>query len=61
MTQAFGGGHALEILKISKQVSADSYATILSRMTASKGVAGLLDGFLPWGMLQSCVKVRVQR
>lgn len=51
-----GGGHALEFLKISKQVSNDSYMTIIRKMTATKGIAGALDGFFPWGFLQSAVK-----
>jgi len=51
------GGHALEFLKIDKQVSNDSYAKIIRKMTANKGLAGTLDGFFPWGCLQSAVKV----
>jgi len=51
------GGHALEFLKIDKQVSNDSYRAIIRKMTANKGLAGALDGFFPWGCLQSAVKV----
>ena len=50
------GGHFLEFLKISKQTSGDSYAAIARRVTASKGLAGTLDGFLPWGVLQAVAK-----
>ena len=33
-----------------------SYMTIVKRVTASKGVAGMLDGFFPWGALQAVAK-----
>lgn len=55
--EAFGGGHMLELLKIAKQTHAgDSYLTLFRRVTANKGLAGVLDGFLPWGLLQSLTK-----
>eukprot|EP01084_Bolivina_argentea_P001628 3002_1 len=54
--EAAGGGHYLEMLKILKQTSADTYWTITKRMTASKGIIGVLDGFMPWGMIQASVK-----
>lgn len=54
--EALGGGHYLEMLKILKQTSNDTYWTITKRMTASKGIIGVLDGFMPWGMIQAMVK-----
>jgi len=54
--EAFAGGHFLEFLKIAKQTSDESYTTIARRITAEKGLVGTLDGFMPWGFLQCCVK-----
>ena len=51
------GGHTMEFMKIDKQVTNLPYREILRKMTAQKGIAGCLDGFLPWGALQSAVKV----
>lgn len=43
------GGHYLEMIKIRKQTSPQfSYAQLTKQMTAHKGLAGLLDGFVPW-------------
>ena len=50
------GGHFLEFLKIAKQTSGDSYFTLIRNITAKKGLAGTLDGFVPWGMLQAVAK-----
>ena len=50
------GGHFLEFLKIAKQTSGDSYLTLIRNITAKKGLAGTLDGFVPWGMLQAVAK-----
>ena len=50
------GGHTLEFLKIAKQTSAEPYGVIARRVTATKGAAGLLDGFLPWGLIQALAK-----
>ena len=50
------GGHFLEFLKIAKQTSAESYLAIFRRVTASKGLAGTLDGFVPWGLAQAVAK-----
>lgn len=33
-----------------------SYLTIVKRLTATKGIAGVLDGFFPWGALQAVAK-----
>jgi hypothetical protein len=46
----------MEFLKIAKQTSNDSYMTITRRVVGVKGLAGTLDGFLPWGLLQACAK-----
>lgn len=54
--EAVGGGHYLEMLKILKQTSNDNYFTITKRMTAQKGIIGVLDGFMPWGFIQALVK-----
>ena len=54
--EAVGGGHYLEMLKILKQTSNDNYWVITKRMTATKGIVGVLDGFMPWGMMQAMVK-----
>jgi hypothetical protein len=50
------GGHTLEFLKIAKQTTAEPYAAIVRRVTSSKGAVGLLDGFLPWGLIQALAK-----
>merc|ERR1719242_2820188 len=44
------------MLKIFKQTSNDSYWNITKKMTAHKGLIGILDGFMPWGCMQSLVK-----
>jgi len=50
------GGHFLEFLKIAKQTSTESYATIFRNVTVKKGLVGTLDGFLPWGVIQAAAK-----
>jgi len=51
------GGHTIEMLKIKKQTSPQfSYLQLTKQMTAQKGIVGLLDGFLPWGVLQALAK-----
>ncbi|ETO00070.1 hypothetical protein RFI_37389, partial [Reticulomyxa filosa] len=54
--EAVGGGHYFEMVKILKQTTNDSYATITKRMIANKGIVGILDGFVPWGALQASIK-----
>lgn len=44
------------MLKIAKQTTNDPYMTIIKRVTGTKGLAGTLDGFFPWGALQSVAK-----
>ena len=47
--EAFFGGHLLEFLKIAKQTSPNkTYLDLFRGMTQQKGLAGILDGFLPW-------------
>lgn len=47
----------MEMMKICKQTSPkESYLAITRRLTAEKGLAAVLDGFLPWGFLQSLTK-----
>ena len=50
------GGHFIEFLKIAKQTSTDSYLTIARKVTSTKGLAGTLDGFFPWGAMQAVAK-----
>ena len=50
------GGHFLEFLKIQKQTTSASYSSIFRTVTASKGLVGTLDGFLPWGVIQAVAK-----
>jgi hypothetical protein len=50
------GGHFLEFAKIAKQTTNDPYLTIARRVTATKGLVGTLDGFLPWGLIQALAK-----
>ncbi|ETO17596.1 hypothetical protein RFI_19726 [Reticulomyxa filosa] len=54
--EALGGGHYFEMVKILKQTTNNSYATITKRMIANKGIVGILDGFVPWGALQASIK-----
>ena len=50
------GGHFVEFMKIAKQTSTDSYWQIARKVTATKGLAGTLDGFFPWGAMQAVAK-----
>lgn len=50
------GGHTIEFLKIAKQTSDLSYAQILRNLVKHKGMAGLLDGYFPWGAIQCFAK-----
>jgi hypothetical protein len=51
-------GHILEFLKIVMQTSdgEPSYAEAIKSITAEKGISGLWDGFLPWGIVQAVFK-----
>jgi hypothetical protein len=60
VTLVFEGsiGHILEFLKIVKQTAVVdvSYLQVLADITRSKGLAGLWDGFCPWGIVQAVFK-----
>jgi len=49
-------GHILEFLKIVMQTSETTYWNVLQQITADKGIAGLWDGFCPWGIVQAVFK-----
>ena len=49
-------GHLLESFKIKRQTTALSVAQIYASLTAKRGVLGLWDGFLPWGLLMALSK-----
>ena len=51
-------GHILEFFKISMQTApvGTSYYSILKSITQEKGIAGVWDGFIPWGVVQSVAK-----
>jgi len=50
-------GHYMEFLKIAKQTNPTlSYAQLTAQMTKEKGLAGVLDGYFPWGSIQAIAK-----
>lgn len=51
-------GHLLEFFKIVMQTAPEgvTYLDILRDITAAKGIAGLWDGFCPWGIVQAVFK-----
>ena len=52
-------GHILEFLKIAMQtapVGSATYTSIIRSITQEKGLFGLWDGFIPWGVVQSIFK-----
>jgi hypothetical protein len=51
-------GHVLEFFKIVMQTSSDdrSYYKVLQEITRAKGISGLWDGFVPWGVVQAVSK-----
>lgn len=51
-------GHLLEFLKIVFQTSppGTTYLQVFKTITAEKGIAGIWDGFVPWGVIQSIGK-----
>jgi len=51
-----GIGHYIEVQKISKQATNLSYMGIHRNLVGTKGYAGILDGFFPWGTLQAIAK-----
>ena len=51
-------GHIMEFLKIAMQTSpkGTTYSKVYKDITCEKGIAGLWDGFIPWGVIQSVLK-----
>jgi hypothetical protein len=51
-------GHILEFLKIVMQTSPSgtTYGKVIHDITSEKGLSGLWDGFVPWGVLQAVLK-----
>lgn len=51
-------GHLLEFLKIVFQTSppGTTYLDVFKTITSEKGLAGIYDGFVPWGVIQSIGK-----
>ena len=51
-------GHIFEFLKIVMQTSQSktSYGAVIKDITAEKGIGGLWDGFVPWGVVQAVSK-----
>lgn len=51
-------GHILEFLKIVMQTSTTktSYGAKIKEITQDKGIGGLWDGFIPWGIVQAISK-----
>jgi hypothetical protein len=51
-------GHLLEFVKIVMQTSpaGTTYGDVLRLITEEKGLAGIWDGFVPWGIVQSVAK-----
>lgn len=51
-------GHILEFLKIVLQTSppGTTYGSVYRDITNEKGIGGLWDGFIPWGVLQAVLK-----
>ena len=60
VTLVFEGciGHVLELFKIVMQTSppGTSYGDVYRQITSNKGVAGMWDGFAPWGVIQAVLK-----
>lgn len=51
-------GHFLEFVKIVMQTSppGTTYLDIIELITQEKGIAGIYDGFVPWGVVQAVFK-----
>eukprot|EP00527_Entomoneis_sp_CCMP2396_P002238 CAMPEP_0198145630 /NCGR_PEP_ID=MMETSP1443-20131203/24736_1 /TAXON_ID=186043 /ORGANISM="Entomoneis sp., Strain CCMP2396" /LENGTH=551 /DNA_ID=CAMNT_0043809327 /DNA_START=34 /DNA_END=1686 /DNA_ORIENTATION=+ len=52
-------GHVLEFIKIDMQTSTEetyTYHDSIRSITSEKGIGGLWDGFVPWGLIQSICK-----
>mmetsp|Transcript_7212 Transcript_7212/g.10977 ORF Transcript_7212/g.10977 Transcript_7212/m.10977 type:complete len:537 (-) Transcript_7212:227-1837(-) len=51
-------GHFLEFIKIVMQTAppGTGYGDVFKMITAEKGIAGIWDGFVPWGVVQAVAK-----
>ena len=51
-------GHMLEFVKIVMQTAPDgtSYFDVFKLITSEKGISGIWDGFVPWGVVQAVFK-----
>lgn len=51
-------GHILEFLKIVMQTApaGTTYLSVIRSITSEKGITGLWDGFIPWGVVQAIAK-----
>ena len=51
-------GHFLEFVKIVMQTSTPgtTYTDVVKLITAEKGIVGIWDGFVPWGVVQALAK-----
>lgn len=51
-------GHVLELFKIVMQTSppGTTYTSVYKEITGKKGIAGMWDGFAPWGIVQAVLK-----
>jgi len=51
-------GHCLEFLKIVMQTAppGTTYLQVMTTITAQKGILGIWDGFIPWGVIQALAK-----
>ena len=51
-------GHFFEFLKVVMQTSppGTSYASVIKTITQEKGIIGVWDGFVPWGVVQAVFK-----
>jgi hypothetical protein len=49
-------GHFLEFLKVQKQTQPGSYMLLTRNIVQQKGIVGVLDGFIPWGIVQGLAK-----
>ncbi|CAM9777281.1 unnamed protein product, partial [Chrysoparadoxa australica] len=49
-------GHYFEFLKIVKQTKKGTYLQLTKEMVHQKGIAGIWDGYFPWGSVQAIAK-----
>jgi hypothetical protein len=60
VTLVFEGsmGHVMEFFKIVMQTSPEgtTYGKVFKDITSEKGISGMWDGFVPWGVIQAVLK-----